>query len=164
MCPAPGSSVNFDPGSVACICRMAAGMVPSFSPARNSSGLVTVLAAEQKSWSARVDARLSICENASTWSLCRPPGERTKLASEVVKPGGAARQQEGSSLDAAGLVVHAHDLISLGVNSNGMDVLVLKILNKTHSRSLVLDQERVAIARMLPTLTWHYRKMRPCID
>ena len=48
--------MNFDPGSVACICRMAAGMVPSFSPARNSSGLVTGLAAEQKSWSARADA------------------------------------------------------------------------------------------------------------
>jgi hypothetical protein len=55
--------------------------------------------------------------------------ERAKFSPKDVKPWGEARQEDGTRLDLAGLVVHAHDFVSHRINANGMDVFARKILN-----------------------------------
>jgi len=42
--------------------------------------------------------------------------------------------------DRAGLVVHAHDLVAHGIDSNGIYVLSRKILDESHSRTLILNK------------------------
>ena len=76
--------------------------------------------------------------------------ERTKLSAEVVEPWRASGQPDRASLNARGLVTHAHRLVSLGLDSDGMDVFALEILNQAHSRAFVLDQEGVSFASVAP--------------
>jgi hypothetical protein len=71
-----------------------------------------------------------------------PGGKGQDLTTELVQPTFLFWQAYCACLDARRLRVHAHRLVSLGINRNRVNVVVLpEVLDERHARPLVFDEQ-----------------------
>src|SRR5215217_632508 len=86
--------------------------------------------------------------------------KRKHLSPKVVQPMCPHRQKHRTGFYARGLLVHAHDLVSAGIDSDGVNVLASQILDQAHSGSLVFNDEK-SIGTHFPPLPVEIEYLAP---
>ncbi len=77
-------------------------------------------------------------------------GKRHEFFSKVIEPRRQPRKMHAARLDPSGVSVHTHDLFLGRLHRDGANALSLEVLDQAHARTLILDQQGVAVGIITP--------------
>src|SRR5215203_4875882 len=75
--------------------------------------------------------------------------EGEEFGPELVKPGRLAREEHAARLDPGRTGAHAHYLVALRLDRNGVDAISLEVLDQACSRALILNQDGLRVPALL---------------